>query len=162
VVGIGAVKYADLARNRGTDYVFDWSGMLAFDGNTAPYLQYAYARIRAVCRRADESAMGAASGPAEHDAAAAWIIAAPAERQLALKLAQFADAVHLVAREAEPHHLCVYLYDLAASLMRFYEACPVLAAAGALRASRLQWCRLAADTLRTGLGLLGIGVLESM
>jgi arginyl-tRNA synthetase len=160
VIGIGAVKYADLSRNRGTDYVFDWGGMLSFDGNTAPYLQYAYTRIRAVCRRADES--GADRSGMGTAMAATMVITAPAERQLALKLAQFADAVHLVARTAEPHHLCAYLYDLSAALMRFYEACPVLAADGALRAGRLQLCRLSADTLRTGLGMLGIGVLESM
>jgi arginyl-tRNA synthetase len=151
VVGTGAVKYFDLARNRITDYVFDWGSMLSFEGNTAPYLQYAYARVRSVCRRA-----GA------FDGAAPLHLGEPAERRLALQLARFADAVQATAREAMPSLLCTYLYELAAELMRFYEACPVLQAQGAVRDSRLQLCRLTADTLRTGLGLLGIDVLEVM
>jgi arginyl-tRNA synthetase len=150
-VGIGAIKYFDLAKNRATDYVFDWDGMLAFDGNTAPYLQYAYTRAAGVCRRAGQ-----------WDSGSAVCLVAPAERQLALHLARFADAVHAVARDAMPHHLCAYLYELAASLMRFYEACPVLTAADPTRASRLQLCRLTADTMRTGLDLLGITVMETM
>ncbi|WP_260858296.1 DALR anticodon-binding domain-containing protein [Paraburkholderia sp. BCC1885] len=89
-------------------------------------------------------------------------LAEPAERQLALQLARFADAVLAVAQDALPNYLCAYLYELAASLMRFYEACPVLNASGETRASRLQLCRLSANTLRTGLGLLGIEVLEAM
>jgi arginyl-tRNA synthetase len=151
VVGIGAIKYFDLAKNRSTDYVFDWASMLSFEGNTAPYLQYAYTRIQSVLRRA-----GA------WDANGAVILAEPAERQLALQLARFSDAVLAVAQDALPNYLCAYLYDLAAALMRFYEACPVLNASGATRTSRLQLCSLTADTLRTGLGLLGIDVLETM
>jgi arginyl-tRNA synthetase len=151
VVGIGAIKYFDLARNRSTDYVFDWASMLSFEGNTAPYLQYAYTRIQSVLRRA-----GA------WDADSAVILAEPAERQLALQLARFSDAVFAVAQDALPNYLCAYLYELAAALMRFYEACPVLNASGATRTSRLQLCRLSADTLRTGLGLLGIDVLDTM
>ena len=151
VVGIGAIKYFDLARNRSTDYVFDWASMLSFEGNTAPYLQYAYTRIRSVLRRADA-----------WDADAKVCLVEPAERQLALQLARFSDAVLAVAQDALPNYLCAYLYDLAAVLMRFYEACPVLSATGETRASRLLLCRLTADTLRTGLGLLGIDVLEAM
>jgi len=151
VVGTGAIKYFDLAKNRSTDYVFDWSSMLSFEGNTAPYLQYAYTRTRSVLRRAEPG-----------DFAAPISIVEPAERQLALHLAQFSDAVYAVARDALPNYLCSYLYELAAALMRFYEACPVLSAEGASRSSRLQLCRLTADTLRTGLDLLGIGVLEAM
>ena len=151
VVGIGAIKYFDLAKNRSTDYVFDWASMLSFEGNTAPYLQYAYTRIQSVLRRA-----GA------WDVNGAVTLAEPAERQLALQLARFADAVLAVAQDALPNYLCAYLYELAAALMRFYEACPVLNASGEIRASRLQLCRLTADTLRTGLGLLGIDVLETM
>ena len=151
VVGIGAIKYFDLARNRSTDYVFDWASMLSFEGNTAPYLQYAYTRIQSVLRRADA-----------WDADAKVCLMEPAERQLALQLARFSDAVLAVAQDALPNYLCAYLYDLAAVLMRFYEACPVLSATGETRASRLQLCRLTADTLRTGLGLLGIDVLEAM
>jgi len=151
VVGIGAIKYFDLARNRSTDYVFDWSSMLSFEGNTAPYLQYAYTRIQSVLRRADA-----------RDVDATVHLVEPAERQLALQLARFSDAVLAVAQDALPNYLCAYLYDLAAVLMRFYEACPVLSATGETRTSRLQLCRLTADTLRTGLGLLGIDVLEAM
>jgi arginyl-tRNA synthetase len=151
-VGIGAVKYADLSKNRTSDYVFNWDTMLAFEGNTAPYLQYAYTRIASVFRRAGSAG----------DAGAAVMLDAHEERLLALELARFADAVHAVARETQPHLLCIYLYSLAGQFMRFYEVCPVLKSEGAQRASRLALCRLTADTLKTGLGLLGIGVLESM
>jgi arginyl-tRNA synthetase len=151
VVGIGAIKYFDLAKNRSTDYVFDWASMLSFEGNTAPYLQYAYTRIKSVLRRAGEW---------NHDSTVS--LEEPAERQLALQLSRFADAVLAVAQDALPNYLCSYLYELAAALMRFYEACPVLTASGEVRNSRLQLCRLTADTLRTGLGLLGIDVLETM
>ncbi|MFA9438100.1 arginine--tRNA ligase [Uliginosibacterium sp. sgz301328] len=150
-VGIGAVKYADLSKNRTSDYTFDWDTMLAMQGNTAPYLQYAYARISSVFRKAGQ-----------WDAAAAIVLNEPAERMLALELARFADTVHAVAREASPHFLCAYLYELAGQFMRFYETCPVLKSEGATQASRLQLCRLTANTLKTGLGLLGIDVLESM
>jgi arginyl-tRNA synthetase len=151
VVGIGAIKYFDLAKNRSTDYVFDWASMLSFEGNTAPYLQYAYTRITSVLRRAGEWDVDSRVGLEE-----------AAERQLALQLARFADAVLAVAQDALPNYLCAYLYELAAALMRFYEACPVLSASGDVRNSRLQLCRLTANTLRTGLGLLGIDVLETM
>jgi arginyl-tRNA synthetase len=150
-VGIGAVKYFDLSKNRATDYVFNWDSMLAFDGNTAPYLQYAYTRAAGVCRRA---------GPWNTETPISLVD--PAERQLALQLARFAEAIHAVANEAMPHFLCTYLYALAGCLMRFYEACPVLTAMDSIRGSRLQLCRLTADTLRTGLDLLGITVMETM
>lgn len=151
-VGIGAVKYADLSKNRNSDYVFSWDSMLAFEGNTAPYLQYAYTRIASVFRRADEGAF----------VGSRVILRESEERLLALELARFADAIQLVAREAAPHFLCAYLYALATQFMRFYEACPVLKSEGDIRASRLMLCRLTADTMRTGLGLLGIDVLETM
>jgi arginyl-tRNA synthetase len=117
VVGIGAIKYFDLAKNRSTDYVFDWASMLSFEGNTAPYLQYAYTRITSALRRAGE-----------WDVKANVNLEEPAERQLALQLARFSDAVLAVAQDALPNYLCAYLYELAAALMRFYEACPVLSA----------------------------------
>ena len=151
-VGIGAVKYADLSKNRMSDYVFNWDTMLAFEGNTAPYLQYAYTRIAGIERRA-EGAIDANAPIVLHD---------EAERTLALELARFADAVHAVARETQPHLLCIYLYQLAGQFMRFYEACPVLKSEGTVRASRLQLCRLTSATLRSGLGLLGITTLETM
>lgn len=150
-VGIGAVKYADLSKNRNSDYMFSWDSMLAFEGNTAPYLQYAYTRIAGVFRRAEG-----------FDAAAPIRLEEEAERQLALALARFGEAVHAVARDTMPHFLCVYLYELAGQFMRFYEACPVLRSEGALRDSRLRLCELTARTLKTGLGLLGIEVLEAM
>lgn len=150
-VGIGAVKYADLSKNRNSDYVFSWDSMLSFEGNTAPYLQYAYTRIASVFRRAEG-----------FDAAAPVVLGEEAERQLALVLARFADALQSVARETMPHFLCAYLYELAGQFMRFYEACPVLKSEGAVRASRLRLCELTARTLKTGLGLLGIEVLEQM
>jgi arginyl-tRNA synthetase len=151
-VGIGAVKYADLSKNRASDYVFNWDTMLAFEGNTAPYLQYAYTRVAGVFRKTGATV----------DVTAPILLQDEAERLLALELARFADAVHAVARETQPHLLCTYLYGLAGQFMRFYEACPVLKSEGALRASRLQLCQLTANTLKTGLGLLGISVLETM
>ena len=152
-VGVAAVKYADLSKNRSSDYMFSWDSMLSFEGNTAPYLQYAYTRIASVFRKADNAGEGGGS---------AIVLNESDERLLALQLARFPDAVHAVARETLPHYLCVYLYELAGQFMRFYEACPVLKSEGEVRASRLQLCRLTADTLRCGLGLLGIGVLETM
>jgi len=150
-VGVGAVKYSDLSKNRTSDYVFSWASMLALDGNTAPYLQYAYTRSAKVLRDA-----GAA------DAAAAVTLGEAPEKALALQLSRFADALHGVAKDTSPHHLCAYLFELAVIFSRFYENCPVLRSEGALRAGRLQLCRLTADTLKTGLGLLGIRTLEVM
>ncbi len=150
-VGIGAVKYADLSKNRSSDYMFSWDTMLSFEGNTAPYLQYAYTRIQSVFRKVDR-----------------WNEAAPitlteaAERTLALELARFSDALNAVSRETAPHFLCSYLYDLATQFMRFYEACPVLKSEGAVRDSRLRLCQLTSRTLKTGLDLLGINILEVM
>ena len=150
-VGIGAVKYSDLSKNRKSDYVFDWNGMLSFEGNTAPYLQYAYTRIRSIFRRAGD-----------WNASAPMAVTQPAERRLALQLVRFADAVHAVARDSMPHYLGGYLYELATHFTHFYEECPILNSAGVTRSSRLQLCRLTADTLRIGLRLLGIEVLETM
>ncbi len=150
-VGIGAVKYADLSKHRTSDYVFNWDTMLAFEGNTAPYLQYAYTRVKSIFRKLDT-----------RDTAAPIVLTEPAEHALALALAQFADTVQAVSRDACPHYLCGYLYGLATQFMRFYEACPVLKSEGAVQQSRLQLCDLTARTLQTGLGLLGIEVLEAM
>jgi arginyl-tRNA synthetase len=154
-VGIGAVKYADLSKNRNSDYIFNWETMLSFEGNTAPYLQYAYARIKSIFRRAgvDVEAISAAISLQES-----------AERTLAMKLLQFTEATDSVAKEGLPNHLCTYLYELAGNFMSFYEACPILkdGVAEEMRLSRLQLANLTAQTLQTGLGLLGIGVLERM
>ncbi|WP_028455135.1 arginine--tRNA ligase [Chitinilyticum litopenaei] len=150
-VGVGAVKYADLSKNRTSDYIFNWDTMLAFDGNTAPYLQYAYTRVQSVFRKAGD-----------FNAAAALFIAEPAEKQLALLLAQFDEVIESVASTCQPHQLCGYLFNLAQQFSRFYEACPILAAEGAVRDSRLQLAALTARTLKTGLELLGIAVLDEM
>ncbi|MFN3786469.1 MAG: arginine--tRNA ligase, partial [Thiothrix sp.] len=154
VVGIGAVKYADLSKNRNSDYIFNWDAMLSLEGNTAPYLQYAYARIQSIFRKSD-ACLGTATQIALHE---------PAERALAVKLLQFSEAVDSVAQEGLPNYLCAYLYEVAGSFMAFYEACPILkdGVAQAVRDSRLQLAHLTAQTLKTGLGLLGIGVLERM
>jgi arginyl-tRNA synthetase len=150
-VGIGAVKYADLSSDRIKDYVFDWARMLAFDGNTAPYLQYAHARIRSIFRR------GAADVPPP----SAIRIGAPAERTLALALLRFPTTVNDVARTLEPHRLCTYLYELATAFSTFYEACPVLRAPTEdERASRLALADVTARVLARGLDLLGIEAPE--
>lgn len=151
-VGIGAVKYADLSKNRTSDYIFNWDTMLSFEGNTAPYLQYAYARIQSIFRKAGEV-----------DTTAAIELHEAAEHQLALKLLQFDDAVHQVASDGSPNLLCNYLFELAGNFMTFYEACPILKAdKEATKASRLQLAKLTANTLQSGLGLLGIETLERM
>jgi arginyl-tRNA synthetase len=157
-VGIAAIKYADLSRDRAGDYVFDWDTMLAFQGNTAPYMMYAYARIRSIYRKALDAAAADVYG-----GSATLRLAEPAERTLALKLARFGDAVEVVATDLTPHTLCTYLYELATEFMRFYESCPVLKAPDdATRLSRMRLCDLTARTLKRGLGLLGIAVVERM
>jgi arginyl-tRNA synthetase len=151
-VGVGAIKYADLASDRVKDYVFSWDRMLAMDGNTAPYLQYAYARIRSIFRKA-----GVDRAPV-----AQVVLCEPAERALALELLRLDGVVDAVGRTLEPHRLTAYLYDVATAFSSFYEACPVLQTDPALRESRLVLCDLTAQTLRQGLELLGIGVVERM
>ncbi|HIC1473746.1 arginine--tRNA ligase [Klebsiella variicola] len=155
VVGIGAVKYADLSKNRTTDYVFDWDNMLAFEGNTAPYMQYAYTRVLSVFRKAgiDENAM--------NDAPVA--IAEDREAQLAARLLQFEETLSVVAREGTPHVMCAYLYDLAGLFSGFYEHCPILSAESEeTRNSRLKLALLTAKTLKLGLDTLGIETVERM
>ena len=150
-VGIGAVKYADLSKNRTSDYVFDWDAMLSFEGNTAPYLQYAYTRVQSVFRKAGE-----------WDTAAPTVLTEPLEKQLAAELLKFEDVLQSVADTAYPHYLAAYLYQTATLFSRFYEACPILKAEGATRNSRLQLAKLTGDTLKQGLDLLGIDVLDVM
>ncbi|MFR9779612.1 arginine--tRNA ligase [Micromonospora sp. MS34] len=151
-VGIGAVKYADLSSDRQKDYVLDWERMLSLDGNTAPYLQYAYSRIRSIFRRA-----GVAARP---DAGIS--LAEPAERALAFELVGFGTVVAEAERSLEFHHLAGYLYRLAAAFSAFYERCPVLRADGPVRESRLVLCELTARVLRQGLHLLGIRTPERL
>jgi arginyl-tRNA synthetase len=158
IVGIGAVKYADLSTDRRRDYVFDYDRMLSFDGNTAPYLQYAHARIHSIFRRAGIDPAGVApDGIAER-----VIVAEPAERALALELLEFGGVVDDVADTLEFHRLAAYLYGLATTFTSFYEQCPVLRAEGEVRASRLALCALTARTLAVGLDLLGIVAPDRM
>jgi arginyl-tRNA synthetase len=153
-VGIGAVKYADLSKDRISDYVFAWDRMLALTGNTAPYLQYAHARICSIFRK---------SGTTEEQAARAPItVESPFEIALAKHILLFGDIVALVARELKPHHLCNYLYELSAKFSGFYENCPVIQSPEPLRSSRLAICHVTARTLATGLDLLGIEHPEQM
>ncbi|MCI4063232.1 arginine--tRNA ligase [Micromonospora sp. R77] len=151
-VGIGAVKYADLSNDRHRDYVLDWERMLSLDGNTAPYLQYAYSRIRSIFRRA-----GLTSPPA-----AAVSLTGPAERALAFELVGFAAVVTGVERSLEFHHLTGYLHRLATAFSAFYERCPVLRADEPVRDSRLVLADLTARVLRQGLHLLGIRTPERL
>ncbi|MBY0446161.1 MAG: arginine--tRNA ligase, partial [Burkholderiales bacterium] len=150
-VGIAAVKYSDLSKHRTSDYVFDWNSMLSFEGNTAPYLQYAYTRIASIFRQAGDV-----------DANAKIELIEPAEHALALTLVQFPDILQQAANDTCPHVLCSYLYTLATRFSRFYDACPVLKAEGEIRSSRLALCQAAAKTMQTGLDLLGIEVLQEM
>jgi arginyl-tRNA synthetase len=146
------VKYAELSQNRHTDYVFSWDKLLAMDGNTAPYLQNAYVRIRSIFRR----------GGVEADPQAPVLITEPAERILAIKLLQYAETVPVVLDDFRPNLLANYLYELANTYHSFYEACPVLKAEPALRASRLLLSEITARTLAHGLSLLGIRCPEKM
>jgi len=149
-VGIGAIKYADLSGDRRSDYVFDWDRMLASTGNTGPYLQYAYARIRSIFRQAG----AAEAGPV--------LIGHPAERRLALALLGFEPAVTAAAGLREPHRLASYLHELAVAFTGFYESCPVLRSAGETRAGRLTLADRTARTLALGLSLLGIDLPDEM
>lgn len=151
-VGIGAVKYYDLSQYRMTDYIFSWDRMLSFQGNTAPYLQNAYVRIRSIFRKAGEEFV-----PAKE-----LVLAAPEERNLALKLCQFAEIVPAVLNDFRPNILANYFFELANSFHAFYEACPVLKSEEPARSSRLALCELTARVLHRGLDLLGIGVPEKM
>ena len=154
VVGIGAVKYADLSKSRTTDYIFDWDNMLAFEGNTAPYMQYAHTRVASVFKRADIDA-DSLTQPI--------ILTDDRERQLAARLLQFEETITAVAREGLPHMMCSYLYDLAGLFSGFYEHCPILAAESEeLRQSRLKLALLTQKTLKAGLDTLGIGTVEKM
>ncbi|MFO5158236.1 arginine--tRNA ligase [Salmonella enterica subsp. enterica serovar Typhimurium] len=154
-VGIGAVKYADLSKNRTTDYIFDWDNMLAFEGNTAPYMQYAYTRVLSVFRKANIDEQALASAPV--------IISEDREAQLAARLLQFEETLTVVAREGTPHVMCAYLYDVAGLFSDFYEHCPILSAENdAVRNSRLKLAQLTAKTLKLGLDTLGIETVERM
>jgi arginyl-tRNA synthetase len=147
-----AIKYADLSTERQHDYVFDLDRMVAFEGDTGPYLQYAHARVRSIFRRAGEVASRAST----------FSLAEPAERDLALGLLAFPEAFVSSLAALQPHRLCTYLFDLAQRFTAFYDRCPVLASKGAIREERLALCDLTARTLKLGLGVLGIDAPEQM
>jgi arginyl-tRNA synthetase len=151
-IGIGAVKYADLSQHRTTDYIFSWNKMLSLHGNTAPYLQNAYVRIRSIFRKAGEA-------PPKIDE---LIFSEPAGLDLAKRVCQFAEIVPQVLNGFRPNILANYLFELANSFHRFYEACPVLKSEEPARSSRLALCDLTARVLQRGLDLLGIKVPERM
>ncbi len=154
-VGIGAVKYADLSKTRTNDYIFNWESMLSFEGNTAPYLQYAFARIQSIFRKADVSPDTVTGG---------LTLEQEQEKALGLKLLQFSEVLDQVTREAYPHVLCNYLYDVASLFMKFYEACPILKddVDSVTRSSRLALSHLTAQTIHRGLDLLGIETMNKM
>ncbi len=152
VVGLGALKYADLSNNRQSDYIFDWDKMLALQGNTAPYLQYAYTRVRSIFRKVD----------ALDFTKVELQLKAPEELALAKHLMNFGQTLEMVAQDYRPNFLCNYLFELAGHFSRFYEACPVLKAEAAERDSRLALCELSARVLSSGLDALGIEVTEVM
>ncbi|MGL9734601.1 MAG: arginine--tRNA ligase [Symbiopectobacterium sp.] len=154
VVSIGAVKYADLSKRRTTDYVFNWDNMLAFEGNTAPYMQYAYTRIASIFKRANLDKPALTQPVVLNDGK---------ETALATRLMQFEETITTVAREGMPHVMCAYLYDLTGLFSSFYEHCPILNADSyAVRQSRLKLALLTAETLKQGLGTLGIETVDKM
>ncbi|WP_428637010.1 arginine--tRNA ligase [Shewanella sp.] len=153
VVGIASVKYADLSKNRASDYIFSFEQMLSFEGNTAPYLLYAYTRVAGIFKRAADVDLTGASIKLEHDK----------EKELGNKLAQFGEVLSRMVTKGQPHALCGYLFELAGAFSSFYEACPVLAADSEdEKKSRLLLAQLTAKTLKQGLDLLGIETLERM
>ncbi len=153
-VAMAAVKYADLSKHRTTDYVFDWDNMLAFEGNTAPYMQYAYTRVASIFAKAGLS-MDELDGQIK--------VTDEKEKALIAKLLQFEEAVQAVAREGQPHIMCSYLFELAGQFSSFYEACPILVAEDEqVKQSRLKLAALTAKTIKQGLSLLGINTLDRM
>jgi arginyl-tRNA synthetase len=153
-VAMAAVKYADLSKHRTTDYVFDWDNMLAFEGNTAPYMQYAYTRVSSIFAKA---------GISMDNLAGEIKVTEDKEKALIAKLLQFEEAVQSVAREGQPHIMCSYLFELAGQFSSFYEACPVLNTEDeSVKQSRLKLAALTAKTIKQGLSLLGIETLERM
>lgn len=154
IVGIGAVKYADLCQNRTSDYRFDWDKLISFKGNAGPYLQYAHARIANIFRNA-----GIAPDELQHTISN---LSEPTEQSLAKMQLRFSDVVHEAAASRQPHLLCEHLYGIARQFSAFYEACPVLKAEGSARDNRLALCALTARQLRLGLDILGIVAPERM
>jgi arginyl-tRNA synthetase len=165
-IGIGAIKYADLAHNRTSDYVFSYDKMLAMTGNTAAYMQYSYARVRSIFEKAEVSGVRfqvSESTDTRHPTPDTFLLTSPQERALALSLVQFSEALERVAADYRPNFLTGYLFELASRYSEFFEHCPVLKAeTDELRTSRLALCDLTARTLQRGLNLLGIETVERM
>jgi arginyl-tRNA synthetase len=157
IIGLGAIKYADLLPNRQSDYVFSWDKMLAFNGNTAPYLQYAYTRIQSIFRKAPDPSGRGINPPGSN-----YILSAPEEIALAKHLLNFGLVLEAVTDEYRPNYLCNYLYELAGHFARFYENCPVIKAADQEKSTRLALCHLTGRVLQQGLDLLGIETTEKM
>jgi arginyl-tRNA synthetase len=153
-IGIGAVKYSDLSKDRISDYVFSWDKMLSLDGNTAPYLQYVYARIKSIFRRAAERGITQNKVPIS--------LESPFELSVAKHLLRLSEVIEIVARDLKPHQLATYLYELATKFSGFFENCPVLQSDDPIRSSRLALCDLTARTMALGLDLLGIEHPEQM
>jgi arginyl-tRNA synthetase len=159
-VGIGAVKYSDYSNNRDSDYIFSFDKMLAMDGNTAPYMQYAYARIRSIERKAQQNGIDIQK---ELTGICEISLADPAEQALAKQLIQYSQAILCAATDCRPNYLTAYLYELSQAFSRFYNACPVLQSEGQIRAARLLLCDVTARTIQHGMTqLLGIEVPEQM
>ena len=157
VVGMGAIKYADLSQNRLSDYVFDWQKMMAMNGNTATYLQYAYARIQSIFRR------GGVTPEQIRELSPEIVLNHPAERALGVRILRLPEVLELASEELKPNILTDYLFDLANAYSTFYEGCPVLKAeSDERRDSRLALCDLTAQTLKHGLSILGIDVVDRM
>jgi arginyl-tRNA synthetase len=156
VVGLGAVKYADLSQNRATDYIFSWEKMLAMDGNTATYMQYAYARIRSIFRKGEEDENALRAAPPRPALADNY------ERALAVQLLRFPETLAAAAADYKPNSITGYLWDLAKAYSSFHQNCPVLKAPADLRRQRLLLCDLTARTIQASLRILGIETVERM
>lgn len=159
-MGIGAVKYADYSNNRSSDYIFSFDKMLAMEGNTAPYMQYAYARVKSIERKAVDKDVDIES---ELEGLSSLNLSEPAELDLAKHLIRYAEVIDAAVADYRPNYITAYLYELAQKFSSFYNACPVLGSAKEKRPSRLLLCDLTARTIRHGLEeLLGINVIDQM
>jgi arginyl-tRNA synthetase len=162
-VGVGAIKYFDLNKDRIGDYIFDWEKMLSLDGNTAPYLQYAYARVKSIFRKAEGLGHGRDATRLSSSKSHGTIkLESPFEIALAKHILRLGEVLDIVGRELKPHHLCTYLYELASKFSGFFENCPVIQSPEPTRSSRLAICDLTARTMALGLDLLGIEHPEQM
>eukprot|EP00953_Heterococcus_sp_UTEX-ZZ885_P027762 14855-Heterococcus_DN1.PRE.2 len=162
-VGIGAVKYADLSMNRESNYKFSYAKMLSLQGNTAPYMMYAYARIQGIRRRALESAASSSSDSSSSSSAVSIVLEHSAELNLARTLVRLPEVLAEVQKDLYPNKLCDYLFELSQRFNQFYENCPVNSAATPeLKASRVALCTVSAATIKLSLGLLGISTVERL